>query len=220
MHVYTDGSMLVNHGGTEMGQGLNTKVAQVVAHELGVGFERVRVTRHRHAEGRQHLGHRRLDRQRPERQGGAGRGAADPRAPRRLRRRRATAATPATCASPTTWSRSTAQRIAFCELVAQAYMARVQLWSDGFYATPGPALGPRHDAGPAVLLLRLRRGGERGGRRHAHRRMEAAARRRAARRRHVAEPGDRHRPGRGRLHPGHGLADDGRAGLASEDRRC
>jgi xanthine dehydrogenase large subunit len=44
VHVYTDGSVLVNHGGTEMGQGLNTKVAQVVAHELGVSFERVRVT--------------------------------------------------------------------------------------------------------------------------------------------------------------------------------
>src|SRR5213076_1761630 len=44
VHVYNDGSILVNHGGTEMGQGLNTKVAQVVAHELGVNFERVRVT--------------------------------------------------------------------------------------------------------------------------------------------------------------------------------
>ena len=41
VHVYTDGSIQVNHGGTEMGQGLNTKVAQVVADELGVAFERV-----------------------------------------------------------------------------------------------------------------------------------------------------------------------------------
>ena len=44
VHVYTDGSVLVNHGGTEMGQGLHTKVAQVVAEEFGIGFERVRIT--------------------------------------------------------------------------------------------------------------------------------------------------------------------------------
>jgi xanthine dehydrogenase large subunit len=44
VHVYTDGSVQVNHGGTEMGQGLNTKVAQIVADELGVQFERVRST--------------------------------------------------------------------------------------------------------------------------------------------------------------------------------
>jgi xanthine dehydrogenase large subunit len=44
VHVYTDGSVQVNHGGTEMGQGLNTKIAQIVADELGVPFERVRST--------------------------------------------------------------------------------------------------------------------------------------------------------------------------------
>jgi xanthine dehydrogenase molybdopterin-binding subunit B len=44
VHVYVDGSVLVNHGGTEMGQGINTKVLQVVAHELGLDLERVRIT--------------------------------------------------------------------------------------------------------------------------------------------------------------------------------
>jgi xanthine dehydrogenase large subunit len=43
VHVYTDGSVLLNHGGTEMGQGLFTKVAQVVARELGVPLSAVRV---------------------------------------------------------------------------------------------------------------------------------------------------------------------------------
>ncbi|BEU95892.1 xanthine dehydrogenase molybdopterin binding subunit [Acidovorax sp. DW039] len=44
VHVYTDGSVQVNHGGTEMGQGLHTKVAQIVADELGVPLSRVLVT--------------------------------------------------------------------------------------------------------------------------------------------------------------------------------
>jgi len=41
VHVYLDGSVQVNHGGTEMGQGLHTKVSQIVADELGVAFDRV-----------------------------------------------------------------------------------------------------------------------------------------------------------------------------------
>lgn len=41
VHVYLDGSVQVNHGGTEMGQGLHTKVAQIVADELGIPLSRV-----------------------------------------------------------------------------------------------------------------------------------------------------------------------------------
>ena len=44
VNLYTDGTVLLNHGGTEMGQGLYTKVAQIVAHELGVTPDRVRVS--------------------------------------------------------------------------------------------------------------------------------------------------------------------------------
>ncbi len=44
VHVYNDGTVLLNHGGTEMGQGLYTKVAQVVADELGVPLSAVKVT--------------------------------------------------------------------------------------------------------------------------------------------------------------------------------
>jgi xanthine dehydrogenase large subunit len=44
IHVYTDGSIQLNHGGTEMGQGLYTKVAQVVASELQVDIGQIRCT--------------------------------------------------------------------------------------------------------------------------------------------------------------------------------
>ncbi len=44
VHVYTDGSVHLNHGGTEMGQGLYQKVAQVVAEEFGISAEHVRIT--------------------------------------------------------------------------------------------------------------------------------------------------------------------------------
>ena len=45
IHLYSDGSIHLNHGGTEMGQGLNTKVAQVVAEALGVDIDRIRITK-------------------------------------------------------------------------------------------------------------------------------------------------------------------------------
>jgi xanthine dehydrogenase large subunit len=136
VHVYQDGSMLVNHGGTEMGQGLNTKVAQVVAHELGVSFERVRVT----ATDTQKV----VNTSATAASTGAdlnGKAAQD--AARQIRERLATFAAErhGGAAQDVRFANDqvlvNGKALAFCDLVTQAYMARVQLWSDGFYATPG-----------------------------------------------------------------------------------
>jgi len=43
IHIYKDGSIHLNHGGTEMGQGLHTKISQVVAHEFQVDLTHVRI---------------------------------------------------------------------------------------------------------------------------------------------------------------------------------
>lgn len=44
VHIYTDGSVHLNHGGTEMGQGLNTKVAQIVAEVFGISLEAIHIS--------------------------------------------------------------------------------------------------------------------------------------------------------------------------------
>ncbi|SMP14204.1 xanthine dehydrogenase molybdopterin binding subunit [Shimia sagamensis] len=45
VHIYNDGSIMLNHGGTEMGQGLNTKIAQVVAEAFQVDFDTIKITK-------------------------------------------------------------------------------------------------------------------------------------------------------------------------------
>ena len=139
VHVYTDGSVLVNHGGTEMGQGLNTKVAQVVAHELGLPLARVRCT----ATDTSKVANTSAT---AASTGSDLNGKAAQDAARRIRERLAAfwvgqLAAPAPRAEDVRFEagelRAGGQAARFEDVVAQAYLARVQLWSDGFYATPG-----------------------------------------------------------------------------------
>jgi xanthine dehydrogenase large subunit len=138
VHIYTDGSVLVNHGGTEMGQGLNTKVAQVVAHELGIGFNRVRVT----ATDTSKVANTSAT---AASTGSDLNGKAAQDAARQLRERLAAFAAerygagevaPAAVRFANDCVVVGATLVPFEEVIAKAYLARVQLWSDGFYATP------------------------------------------------------------------------------------
>ncbi|WP_157221449.1 xanthine dehydrogenase molybdopterin binding subunit [Herbaspirillum sp. YR522] len=135
VHVYTDGSVLVNHGGTEMGQGLNTKVAQVVAHALGVPLQQVRCS----ATDTSKVANTSAT---AASTGSDLNGRAAEDAALQIRARLAQVAgarfgvDPGQVVFAAGRVAAGAQSIAFAELVMQAYLARVQLWSDGFYATP------------------------------------------------------------------------------------
>ena len=142
VHVYVDGSILVNHGGTEMGQGINTKVMQVVAHELGVDLARVRAT----ATNTSKVANTSAT---AASTGADLNGKAAQDAARKIRDRLAAfvASQFGGDASEVRFADDTVfvagQALRFGEVVAKAYLARVQLWSDGFYATPGLHWDPK-----------------------------------------------------------------------------
>jgi xanthine dehydrogenase large subunit len=135
VHVYTDGSVQVHHGGTEMGQGLHTKVAQIVADELGVPLARVRVS----ASDTSKV---------PNASATAASSGTDlnasaaQNAARQVRERLAqfVSGVDGCEASAIQFSAglvsSPTQQRAFDDVVRLAYAQRVQLWSDGFYRTP------------------------------------------------------------------------------------
>ncbi len=136
VHIYTDGSVLVNHGGTEMGQGINTKVCQVVAHELGIPLSQVRAS----ATDTSKVANTSAT---AASTGADLNGKAAQDAAATLRRRLVefasrtfgVASADVVLANGNVFAGEAA--IPFADLVQKAYLARVQLWSDGFYATPG-----------------------------------------------------------------------------------
>ncbi len=136
VHVYIDGSVLVSHGGTEMGQGLNTKVAQVVAAELGIGLDQVRAT----AADTSKVPNTSAT---AASTGADLNGKAAEDAARQIRQRLAAFAAETHGGSADTVRFADGVVSAngvdtpFPDLVAAAYQSRVQLWSDGFYITPG-----------------------------------------------------------------------------------
>ncbi len=133
--VYTDGSVQINHGGTEMGQGLYIKVAQVVAEVLQIDVERIKITATTTAKV-------------PNTSPTAASSGAD------LNGKAAEAAAftikeRLTEFAATKWGvpreqitflpnrlRIGDEEVAFADVVKQAYLARVQLSATGFYKTP------------------------------------------------------------------------------------
>jgi xanthine dehydrogenase large subunit len=143
VHVYVDGSVLVNHGGTEMGQGINTKVMQVVAHELGLDMEHVRAT----ATDTSKVSNTSAT---AASTGADLNGKAAQDAARQIRERLAAYAVKLygdEDGQPVRFFDNAVHVnghvVPFPELVQKAYLARVQLWSDGFYATPGLHWDPK-----------------------------------------------------------------------------
>jgi xanthine dehydrogenase large subunit len=135
LHVYRDGTVLVNHGGTEMGQGLFTKVAQVVAHELGIAVGRVRVSASDTSK---------VPNASPTAasSGSDLNGMAARDAARTLKARLAAFAAnkmggaPEDVAFEGDQVRAGADAVSFSDLARMAYFARVPLSATGFYATP------------------------------------------------------------------------------------
>ncbi|WP_182377353.1 xanthine dehydrogenase molybdopterin binding subunit [Nocardioides sp. WS12] len=124
VHVYKDGSVLINHGGTEMGQGLHTKMLQVAATTLGLPIERVR------------LAPTRTDKV-PNTSATAASSGADLNGAAvkdaceqilgRLAPVRERLGLDPSVEPVETWE----------DLVRAAYLDRIQLWAAGFYRTPG-----------------------------------------------------------------------------------
>jgi xanthine dehydrogenase large subunit len=135
IHVYTDGSVHLNHGGTEMGQGLFIKVAQVVAEEFQIDLERIKISATNTAKV-------------PNTSATAASSGSDmngmaARAAARTIKRRLTdfaaehfKVSAGEVAFEANRVRAGTHEMSFAELVKLAYLNRIQLSATGFYRTP------------------------------------------------------------------------------------
>jgi xanthine dehydrogenase large subunit len=133
--VYTDGSVRVNHGGTEMGQGLHTKVCSVVTQVLGLPLSAVRISASDTAQVANASATAASS-------GTDLNGRAAERAAQQVKANIAQCLAQADGCSAAEVQFASGQvhtplrQRSFSQAVQYAYSQRVQLWSDGFYATP------------------------------------------------------------------------------------
>ncbi|MBS4020509.1 MAG: xanthine dehydrogenase molybdopterin binding subunit [Dechloromonas sp.] len=137
VHVYTDGSVLVSHGGTEMGQGLYTKIKQIVAHEFGLPFEDVRLSS---TDTRRVANTSATAASSGTDLNGKAAQAACNNIKARLAAFVVELTNGAVAAADVQFVDGRVQAPgfdeAFADLVMRAYRARIQLWDAGFYKTP------------------------------------------------------------------------------------
>ena len=136
VHVYTDGSVQLNHGGTEMGQGLFVKVAQIVAEVFQIDLDRVKITA-------TSTGKVPNTSATAASSGTDLNGAAAQIAAGKIRDRLVAFAAeqyqvaPEAVVFENNQVRVGGERMSFAELVKAAYLGRVQLSATGFFRTPG-----------------------------------------------------------------------------------
>ncbi len=136
VHVYKDGSVHLNHGGTEMGQGLFVKVAQVVAETFQIDLERVKITAT--TTGKVPNTSATAASSGSDLNGMAARAAAETIRDRLVAFAAAKYRVPeGQVAFLPNRVRVGREEIAFADLVQEAYLGQVSLSSTGFYATPG-----------------------------------------------------------------------------------
>lgn len=135
VHIYTDGTILVNHGGTEMGQGLYSKIRQIVAHEFSLDLSKIRLSATDTAKV-------------PNTSATAAssgtdlNGKAAQAACINIRNRLQTFAAELANTKPSQvqfkdgYIYASGQSWQFAEFIKLAYQARIQLWDSGFYKTP------------------------------------------------------------------------------------